>query len=157
MVLSALRTDKASNGLMTAKTQRGDNRAMADASDSVRIDKWLWAARFFKTRGNASEAVAGGKVHVNGQRVKPARAIAPGDELRIRRDDFEFLVKVVGIAQRRGPASEARLLYEESSESIERRKSVAEEKRLAREYRLGHERRPDKRGRRELLKAKKRI
>jgi ribosome-associated heat shock protein Hsp15 len=128
---------------------------MSDQPGRVRIDKWLWAARFFKTRGNAAEAVAGGKVHVNGQRVKPARAVGPGDELKIRRDDFEFMVTIVGATERRGTATAARLLYEESAESVERRERVAEEKRLRRELRTGPDRRPDKKGRRELLRAKK--
>jgi len=158
MVLSVPWRDKESTGGMTAMTirpQSGDNGRMPDNPDRVRIDKWLWAARFFKTRGNAAEAVTGGKVHVNGQRVKPGRAVGPGDEIRIRRDDFEFLVTVAGVAERRGPASQARLLYEESAASVERRAHVAEEKRLAREMHAGRERRPDKKGRRELLRAKK--
>ena len=88
--------------------------------EKVRIDKWLWAARFFKTRSMAAQAVSGGKVHLNGARIKPARIVQKGDELRIRRGEVEFVVIVQDIADRRGPAREAQLLYEETEASIRR-------------------------------------
>jgi ribosome-associated heat shock protein Hsp15 len=75
--------------------------------ERVRVDKWLWAARFFKTRGAATEAVTGGHVHVNGERVKPARDVKEGDRLEIRRGQMRFVVTVTGLADRRGPASAA--------------------------------------------------
>ena len=85
--------------------------------EKVRIDKWLWAARFYKTRGLASEAIAGGKVQVNGDRAKRARPVQPGDELRIRQGPYEHHVVVRALSARRGPASMAAQLYEETSAS----------------------------------------
>ena len=79
-------------------------------TDSVRIDKWLWAARFYKTRSLAAQAVGGGKVQLNGARVKPARALKPGDELEIHKSGFEYQVRVVLLSGRRGPASVAQTL-----------------------------------------------
>lgn len=89
--------------------------------ESVRLDKWLWAARFFKTRSLAAEAAQGGKIHVRGDRAKPARAIRVGDELQIRRGPYEWVVKVKGLSRNRGPAKDAALLYEETEESIQNR------------------------------------
>ena len=98
--------------------------------DKVRIDKWLWAARFFKTRTMAAQAVAGGKVHLNGARIKPARLIQPGDELRIRRGELEFVVTVLAVMDKRRPAKEAQLLYEESEESILQREQHRARRRI---------------------------
>ena len=98
--------------------------------EKVRIDKWLWAARFFKTRSMASQAVSGGKVHLNEARIKPARIIQIGDELRIRRGEVEFVVIVQGLSGKRRPASEAQLLYEETEASIEQREAMRHKKRL---------------------------
>lgn len=81
------------------------------------MDKWLWAARFFKTRSLASEAVDGGKVHVNGERAKPAKAIRPGDEIRLRLGPYEHVLAVRGTAERRGSAPEAQRLYAETEAS----------------------------------------
>ena len=92
----------------------------------VRLDKWLWAARFFKTRSIAREAVSGGKVHLNGHRAKPGRTLSLGDELRIQRGEEEYTINVVELSPRRGPATVARGLYEETEESIERRLLLAE-------------------------------
>lgn len=99
--------------------------------EAVRVDKWLWAARFFKTRGLATEAVLGGHVHVNGTRVKPARDVRVGDTLQIRIGPSEWTVDVRGLADRRGPASVARELYEERPESREARERLALQRRLA--------------------------
>jgi ribosome-associated heat shock protein Hsp15 len=119
--------------------------------DKVRIDKWLWAARFFKTRSMAAQAVAGGKVHLNDARIKPARLIQPGDELRIRRGEFEFMVTVLALLDKRRPAKEAQLLYEESEESISQRQQYKEKKRLEAANRMyGPVKRPDKRARRKI-------
>ena len=119
--------------------------------DKVRIDKWLWAARFFKTRSMAAQAVAGGKVHLNDARIKPARLIQPGDKLRIRRGELEFMVTVLALLDKRRPAKEAQLLYEESEESISQRQQYKEKKRLEAANRMyGPVKRPDKRARRKI-------
>src|SRR5689334_9520127 len=102
------------------------------AVDEVRIDKWLWAARFFKTRSLATEAVAGGKVHVNDARVKPARELHVGETVDITIGGLRHTVIVRGLADKHGPASAARALYDETPESIERREQHVAERRLAR-------------------------
>ena len=91
------------------------------ATESVRLDQWLWAARFFKTRSLAATAAQGGKVHVRGDRAKPARAIRVGDLLQIRHESYEWVVTVKSLSTRRGPAKEAALLYEETEESVRNR------------------------------------
>ena len=106
---------------------------LATAPATLRIDRWLWAARFFKTRSSASAAVSGGKVHLNGQRTKPAKAVRAGDRLDVRRGDNRWEITVLAVAERRGPASEAQTLYEELAESVERR---AREREARRERRL---------------------
>ena len=121
---------------------------------SVRLDKWLWAARFFKTRSVARDAVSGGKVHLNGNRVKPSRLISAGDDLRIQRGEEEFIITVVEPSLRRGPAVVARTLYEESEENRSRREKLAEERKLERQKHLTRERRPDKRQRRKIIRFK---
>lgn len=123
------------------------------AEDKVRIDKWLWAARFFKTRSMAAQAVSGGKVHVNGARIKPARMVQPGEELRIRRGEVEFTVVVQAVSDKRRPAKEAQLLYEETETSIRQRENIREQKRLESADRMyGPMKRPDKRDRRKIRK-----
>ena len=104
---------------------------MTNAADDVRLDKWLWAARLFKTRGLAAEAAAGGKVHLNGARVKPAKSVRPGDELRVRRGEQEIVVVVRALSSQRRPASEAVALYEETEESKTARERHATERRAA--------------------------
>jgi ribosome-associated heat shock protein Hsp15 len=119
--------------------------------EKVRIDKWLWAARFFKTRSMAAQAVSGGKVHVNGARIKPARIVQPGDELRIRRGEIEFFVVVQGVTDKRRPAKEAQLLYAETEASLRQREEIQEQKRLEAAGRMyGPLKRPDKRSRRQI-------
>ncbi|WP_456384822.1 RNA-binding S4 domain-containing protein [Desulfolithobacter sp.] len=118
--------------------------------DKVRIDKWLWAARFFKTRSLAAKAVSGGHVHLNGQRVKPSRLVAIGDRMVIRRGELEFTVDILGLSDRRGPASVARTLYEETPESLKRREQEREERRLIRAPAARPAKRPDKRERRRI-------
>ena len=95
----------------------------------MRLDKWLWSARFFKTRSLAADAIAGGKVAVNGERAKPAKNVKTGDHIVLRKPPYEFTLTVKAISDRRGPASEARLLYEESTESIAVREKLALEMR----------------------------
>jgi ribosome-associated heat shock protein Hsp15 len=99
--------------------------------ETVRLDKWLWAARFYKTRALATEAVLGGHVHLNGARVKPAKDVRVGDELQIRIGTTEWLVDVHGLSDRRGPASIAQTLYAERPESAERREQQRLQRRLA--------------------------
>ena len=121
--------------------------------DSVRIDKWLWAARFFKTRSLATEAVAGGKVEVNGERAKPAKAVKPGDEVRVRLAPYEHILIVRALGERRGSATVAHTLYDETPESIAERQRLAEQLRLAPAgfvYEDGG--RPTKKDRRDLSK-----
>jgi ribosome-associated heat shock protein Hsp15 len=125
---------------------------MADDSNSVRIDKWLWAARFFKTRSLASEAVAGGKVEVNGERAKPAKAVKPGDEVRVRLPPYEHILIVRALGERRGRASAAHALYDETPESVAERKRVADQLRMAPAFVFEDRGRPTKKDRRELSK-----
>ncbi len=127
--------------------------AMKDAITSVRIDKWLWAARFFKTRSLATEAVSGGKVHLNGDRVKPSRAVTVGQQIKISKDRVIFEIVVLGISDKRGPASVAQALYQELESSLERRESEAVDSRVVRQIERGLAGvgRPDKRQRRQRL------
>ncbi|MDD2462682.1 MAG: S4 domain-containing protein [Desulfobulbus sp.] len=118
--------------------------------DTVRIDKWLWAARFFKTRSLASQAVSGGHVTLNGNRVKPSRTVQVGDILLVRRDFLEFTLKVIELSERRGPASAARTLYEESAESVSKRDALEDQRRILRLQGAPPERRPEKHERRKI-------
>jgi len=121
---------------------------------SVRLDKWLWAARFFKTRSVAREAVSGGKVHLNGNRAKPGRSLDIGDELRIQRGEDEYTITIVELTTRRGPAAIARTLYEESEENRTRREQLAEERKMEHRNSVARVRRPDKRERRKIVRFK---
>ncbi len=122
----------------------------------MRIDKWLWAARFFKTRSIASDAVDGGHVEINGERAKPAKQIRIGDELRIRVSQNTFVVHVRELAERRGPAAEAQRMYEETAESRAERERLAEQRRLAPSPAYEDGGRPTKRDRRDLSRVKRR-
>lgn len=122
------------------------------AAHSLRLDKWLWCARFFRSRGIAQEAVEAGHVQVNGERVKASRQVRVGDRLRITRERERFEVEVTGIPVRRGPATEARLHYRETPESEAARAHARELDRLAGAVASA---RPDKRERRELLRLLK--
>ena len=121
-------------------------------SQSIRLDKWLWAARFYKTRALATEAVSGGKVHLNDNRVKPGREVKVGDHLTIHRGGYTFEITVLGINKQRRPSSEAQLLYEESEDSIARREKQAEMQRLANSGQPFSDHRPNKRERRHIIK-----
>ena len=116
----------------------------------MRIDKWLWAARFFKTRSLATEAVAGGKVHVNDARVKPARELHLGDTVDITIGGLRRTVVVQGLAEKRGPAATAQALYAETPESVERREQHIAERKLARPLGADLGARPTKLDRRRL-------
>nr|WP_228856438.1 S4 domain-containing protein [Desulfomarina profundi] len=114
------------------------------------MDKWLWAARFFKTRSLAAKAVNGGKVHLNGARTKAARAVKAGDDLFITRGGVEFKVKVLGLSLYRRPAVEARLLYEEYEESIKAREEKRELRRMFNAGFSSPSKKPGKRDRRKI-------
>lgn len=121
------------------------------APEPVRLDKWLWAARFFKTRSLATEAVAGGKAHVNGEHAKPSKALKVGDEVRLRLGPYEHVVIVRALAERRGPAAAAQALYEETTASRETRERLAAQLRLAPPPFVYEEKgRPTKKDRRDL-------
>jgi ribosome-associated heat shock protein Hsp15 len=121
-----------------------------ESDSKVRIDKWLWAARFFKTRSLATDAVNGGKVELNDAGVKPAKLVQAGDSIRVRLGPFEHHVIVRGVSDRRGSATVAQTLYEETAESRARRERQAEQLRLAPAGFLFEKGRPTKRDRREL-------
>jgi ribosome-associated heat shock protein Hsp15 len=122
--------------------------------DSVRIDKWLWAARFFKTRALASDAIDGGKVDVNGAKAKPAKVVRPGDAIRVRLGPFEHIVTVRALSERRGPASAAALLYEEDAAGKARRLALAEAHKLAQQSFSYGEGKPSKKERRDISRLK---
>lgn len=124
-------------------------------SESVRLDRWLWAARFFKTRRLAADAIKGGKVSVNGVRAKPAKELRAGSEVRLTKGSYEFVVIVQGLAEQRGPAVEAQKLYQELESSIERRQRVREQQRIAAAAMPQMDHRPDKRDRRRLAEFKR--
>jgi ribosome-associated heat shock protein Hsp15 len=118
--------------------------------DEVRIDKWLWAARFFKTRSLAATAVLGGRVHVNGERVKASKLVHAGDRIEITKGMERWTVVVERVAERRGPASEAQALYDETAESREQRERHALERKLVRPPGSDLGARPTKQARRRL-------
>lgn len=123
---------------------------------AMRIDKWLWAARFFKTRAIAADAVDGGKVHLNGERVKRAKNIRVGDEVQIRQGPYEHRVIVRDLSERRGPATDAATLYEERAESVVERERMQEQRRLE-ATRIAHDAgRPNKRERRQIDELRRR-
>ncbi len=117
---------------------------------SMRLDKWLWTARFFKTRHLAVEAINGGKVHLNGQRSKPGKEVHPGSQLRIHKGSLEWEIEVLGLVKQRRPAAEAALLYAESDQSKAQRSRQLEEQRLLRAGRPQPYGKPSKRDRRAI-------
>lgn len=123
---------------------------MNQSGEGMRIDKWLWAARFFKTRSVASTAVSGGKVHLNGERIKPARMVRLGDTLEITRAQQCLTVKVNALNTKRRPAKEAQSLYIETEESLKKRESEVQTRRLLRAMDPTLPRRPNKRERRQI-------
>ncbi|HUT41987.1 MAG TPA: S4 domain-containing protein [Gammaproteobacteria bacterium] len=129
---------------------------MDTSRETMRIDKWLWAARFYKTRALATEAINGGKVHLNGSRIKPSRQLVAGDVLSIRKGPYRFEVSVVKLSAQRRPAGEARTLYLESAESADARHALYAQRKLEGHNAVQRERRPDKRTRRLIHRFKQR-
>lgn len=123
--------------------------------EQQRLDKWLWVARFFKTRSLAAEAVSGGKVHLNGDRVKPSRNIKAGDCLQITRGQFEFSITIEGLNKNRRPSVEAKILYSESEESIIKRNELAQSLKILNANMPHSEKRPSKKQRRQIVKFKR--
>ena len=125
------------------------------STDSMRIDKWLWAARFYKTRSLAVAAINGGKVHLNGSRIKPSRRLDTGDQLSIQKGPYRFLITVQRLSAQRRPAGEARTLYSESGESANERHELYRERKMQGHSARQRERRPDKHTRRKLRELKR--
>jgi len=121
--------------------------------DKVRLDKWLWAARFFKTRAKSKEAIDGGKVHIDGVRGKAGKDIGLGDEIRIRQGWYEKIIIVSGVSEKRRGAPEAAAMYDETPESIEARALIAAQRKAAGQH-ISSEKRPTKKNRRLIHKFK---
>lgn len=131
------------------------NKKIKDEKEvKTRLDKWLWASRFYKTRHLAAEAINGGHVHHNGNRVKPSRVVKIADTLTIHKTPFTFEITIEGLSVRRGPAKEAQLLYTEREESIKKREVLAAQRKLDAAQFPHSERRPDKRNRRRIIRFK---
>jgi ribosome-associated heat shock protein Hsp15 len=125
--------------------------------DRVRIDKWLWAARFFKTRALASKACELGRIESNGQSVKPAREVRIGELLRVKNESGEFQVEVLALSEMRGPAPVARMLYRETDASRELRLKLAEERKAMPRVEALREGKPSKRDRRKIERLRGRV
>jgi ribosome-associated heat shock protein Hsp15 len=123
---------------------------MAAPPSETRIDKWLWAARFYKTRSLATAAVAGGKIEVNGDGAKPSKVVKAGDRIRVRIGPVEYIVTVTGIGERRGSASVAQTLYVEAPESKEVREKIAAQRRFAAPPTYDEKGKPSKKDRRAM-------
>ena len=138
---------------MSQKSGKSSSEAVV-GDPSVRVDKWLWAARFFKTRSLASTAVKGGKIKVNGHNAKPSTSVRAGQRLSVSKGDVLFEVDVQDVSDKRGPASDAQALYLETPASVEHRQAQAEERRAARMSMPRAIGRPDKKQRRQLRRFK---
>jgi ribosome-associated heat shock protein Hsp15 len=123
----------------------------------LRIDKWLWAARFFKTRSLASRACELGRIEIDGQKIKPAREVRVGDSVRVKNDSGEFHVEVLVLSEMRGPAAVAQTLYRETDESREARQKAAEERRAMPRIEALPQGRPSKRDRRTIERLRSRM
>lgn len=123
-------------------------------TEGVRLDKWLWAARFYKTRAAAREMIEGGKVHYNGQRSKPSKLVEVDAELVLRQGNDQRTVVIEGVSDKRGPAAIAQQLYRETAESIEKREKFAQARKMNALSMPHPDRRPDKKERRDLMKFK---
>ena len=129
---------------------------MSEQEEPIRIDKWLWAARFFKTRSLAAEAVSGGKIDINGARAKPSRIVRAGDKICVRRGPYEWIVVVRNVSRLRGPERQAQLLYDETAESTQRRQAIMAQLKLERPAEFDAPGRPTKRDRRAIARFTKR-
>jgi ribosome-associated heat shock protein Hsp15 len=138
---------------MTSKT-KSKTEFTDESQTKTRLDKWLWAARFYKTRHLAAEAINGGHVQHNGQRVKSSRIIQLADTLTIHKTPFTFVIRVEDLSVRRGPAKEAQSLYSEHEESIQKREELAAQRKLDAVQFPHTEHRPDKRDRRRIIRFK---
>jgi ribosome-associated heat shock protein Hsp15 len=127
----------------------------ASRAERMRLDKWLWAARFFKTRQLAIDAINGGKVHLNGQRAKPGKDITVGAKLSISKDQYTWDITVAALSAQRRPAPEAAQLYEETPESLAKRQAEVARRREEREFGIQPESRPNKRERRLIHRFKR--
>lgn len=123
--------------------------------EKLRIDKWLWAARFYKTRSIASDAVNGGKVHLNNERVKAAKAVKVGDVLKIRKGNDAWTVRIVSLFEKRRQASLAQTMYEETEESIKQREEGQASRRAMNAGMVATSRRPSKKDRRHIIRFKR--
>ncbi len=131
------------------------NKFQTEQNNAVRLDKWLWAARFYKTRSLATEAIKGGKVHLNNQRVKPSHHAEIGQSVRIKKESIEQTVIIKGLSGKRGPANVAQTLYEETIESIELREKLLQERKAAFAGMPQYaSRRPSKKDRRKIIRFK---
>ena len=126
-----------------------------ETNQDIRIDKWLWAARFFKTRGHAAEAVSSGKIEINDARPKPSRVVRAGDHLTIRRGPLAWTVIVKDVAKLRGLAARAQALYEETEESVRRRETAIAQMKLERPLGFDSPGRPSKKDRRAMARFTK--
>jgi ribosome-associated heat shock protein Hsp15 len=136
------------------RRETGDVRREGAEHRAVRVDKWLWAARFFRSRALAVEAITGGKVAVNAERVKPSREVKAGDELRLRLGPYEHVIIVNDVSERRGPASQAALLYSETAESRAAREKLHWQLKHASPVIERGDARPSKKDRRDLRRLK---
>jgi ribosome-associated heat shock protein Hsp15 len=125
------------------------------SKQEIRLDKWLWAARFFKTRSIAAEAITGGKVEINGDRAKPSRLVREGDTLCVRRGSYEWTIVVKDVSRLRGPAPQAQLLYDETEESVRKREAAVAQMRLERPSEFDSYGRPSKKDRRDIARFKR--
>jgi ribosome-associated heat shock protein Hsp15 len=134
---------------------KNNNRSENAEKNKIRLDKWLWAARFYKTRALATEAIRGGKVHLNGQRFKPSHNAEIGHTIRIKKESIEQTVIIRELSGKRGPASTAQTLYEETRESIELREKCTQERKAMFEGMPQYTvRRPSKKDRRKIIQFK---
>ncbi|WP_323838141.1 ribosome-associated heat shock protein Hsp15 [Photorhabdus africana] len=126
----------------------------SDSDQAIRLDKWLWVARFYKTRAIAREMIDGGKVHYNGQRSKPSKLVEPGAEIKLRQGNDERIVEVLALSNHRRGAPEAQQLYQETEASIANREKMAIARKMNALTMPHPDRRPDKKERRTLIKFK---